>query len=327
MSTSALPSPATPLGFGQIMDRIFRLMRANFWQLFKVSAPAMALQAALLLAIGGAVVLIFTPWDPPLQEQMVLRIVFIAAAALAYYLISLLVYALYLPAAFHAALAAEAGQPVDFRVSYAAAFAKAGRYIGLMLLFLLIVAGPVLLLMALAGGAIAMAALAAKASGNPAAMVAFIPLLPLLYILALVYSVLATLWLAVAYPASVAEDLPAWAAIRRSVRLTEGGRGRLFLVLLIVYAATYIATMLVECVIFAVGAIGFLLGLAMHLTMNPWGFVGIGLGVLLLLVAIYLLMTVIMSVYSVALTVFYRDQRLRKEGAAPVAAPAVNPAV
>src|ERR1035437_10255024 len=81
-----------------------------------------------------------------------------------------------------------------------------------------------------------------NAEPNPALFL-LIPLIALLFIGAMVYGVIIAMRLSLAFPAALAEGLTAVAALRRSGQLTKGAKGRIFLVLLVVYALGYAAEM------------------------------------------------------------------------------------
>lgn len=127
--------------------------------------------------------------------------------------------------------------------------------------------------------------------------------------------------LSLAFPASVAEDLPAVEAIRRSGQLTCGAKGRIFLVMLIVYAGMYVVILIFVAILACLAAFAAFLFSILHLSLTkPWSFLG-----LILLVPVWLAMMVLstalpMAAVITALAVFYRDQRLRIDGVAPHAA-------
>jgi len=120
--------------------------------------------------------------------------------------------------------------------------------------------------------------------------------------------VLAMIWLALAYPASLAEDLPAWKAVRRSCELTHGARGRIFLTLLALYAISMAGVMAVELAAFMLFALGALLITALHLNAAV-GFICAGAGGLVLALVVLVLMAITSSAYAAALAILYRDQR------------------
>jgi hypothetical protein len=317
-STSAPPPPGS-LTFGQILDRIFQLMRSNF-RLFVSIAAAPAAGVIAFYALTIATVLSFVrPWQhrtpPEFHPPMGLMLpIFL------FYLLMLAVYALYEPAASYAALQANAGVKATFGQAWAVAWRKAGRYIWLFVLRALIVALPIMVFAGSMAGTVAYSFVHAKGNVDPRVIVSVFPLLLLLYLASLVYAVLVMLRIVLAVPACVAENLSAWTAIRRSNRLTYGARGRIFLLGLLLYAFAYIAVMLLELVVFFFVAVGMLVAGLAHLAMVPWGFVGIGILAVIALCAFFVFVACISAVSCTAIVVVYHDQRLRKESGAPASA-------
>ncbi len=119
--------------------------------------------------------------------------------------------------------------------------------------------------------------------------------------------------LGLAFQASVAEDLPAVAALKRSSLLSFGVKGKLFLSLLVVVAISYAAVFAVEFIIFGIVALGVVLFQLLHRSMA----VGIALGVvvrLILLVLMFLYTALAWAAYSITFTIVYCDQRVRLDG-------------
>ena len=317
----ASAQPQGPLGFGQALDRVFRLMRANLGPFIGIGSLPAGFVVVLYAATIAAMLTIVQPWNPPNPAAIQPKMLFVFVPVLAVvYVLLLIVFALYQPAALHGALQACDGARVSVRGAWAAALAKAGRYIWLTILICLIVAGPVLLVGGAAGGGIALALTTGKVSFDSGTAFLLIPLAVLLYIGAVVYSVLAALWVSLACPASVAEDLTATAAIARSFRLTRGAKGRIFLLLLVIYAISYAAFLVVEVVLLFVGSLGALGFMLLHIPLKPWGIVGIGVAGIVVLAAFFLWMALTWSAYFTALAVVYGNQRLRGEAATPAAA-------
>ena len=315
-ASSSVTTPQGPLTFGQILDRIFHIVRANKGTFLGIASLPAALMVAFYLVMIAAVFSIANPWHPPNPAELTSKLMVAGAAVLALSVLLFLVYALYEPAAIYAALQANAGGKAGFRKAYAVALDKAARYVWLAILRCLIVAGPILLLVAIVGGCAAL--VFAKGQGNlhPETELFLVPLMMLVYLGSMIYSVMALLWLALACPACVAENLTAKAAIGRSFRLTRGGRGRIFLLLLVLYAVCYAVGLVVECVFLALGSAGALVMMLLHLPLRPWGLVGIGVGGFCLLVALFVLWACIASAYATLFAVVYHDQRLRREGVA-----------
>jgi hypothetical protein len=147
-------------------------------------------------------------------------------------------------------------------------------------------------------------------------MYLLIPLAVLLYLAAIVYGILMGLRLSLAFPASIEENLPARAAIKRSFQLVRGAKGRIFLVILVIYAAIYAAMLVLELVAILLGVVGFFVMMALHAHLTaPWSYIGIGLIGICAFAGMVLFISVIYASLVAALAVLYHDQRLRNEGA------------
>ncbi|MGA2570449.1 MAG: hypothetical protein ABSF23_08005 [Terracidiphilus sp.] len=147
---------------------------------------------------------------------------------------------------------------------------------------------------------------AAQTAGqqNPAALLAaFMSLLILapLIILALLYGTWMSLRYSLAVPACVVEELPARRAIQRSIHLSLGSRGRIFVLGLLVYAVRMLLGMI----------FGFpLIALAVK---HPGQPMPIG-WMIVDQIGVFFSNTFIGPIYATGLTLFYYDQRIRKEG-------------
>jgi membrane-anchored glycerophosphoryl diester phosphodiesterase (GDPDase) len=146
-----------------------------------------------------------------------------------------------------------------------------------------------------------------------------IPLEMLLLIAAMVYGVIIAMRLSLAFPASLAENLTARAALSRSGKLTQGAKGRIFLVLLVIYALGYAAEMVGIIVLVVVIGIGALVMAACGVQLpSVAGILGIVLASLCFAAFLYLWMSLLWSAFSTSFAVLYHDQRLRKDGFLPV---------
>ena len=118
---------------------------------------------------------------------------------------------------------------------------------------------------------------------------------------AVVYGVLMSLRYSLAMPACVVEGLPATQAIKRSIELSKGARGSIFVLGLLVAAIKMLLGVLFgfPIIIFAVKHLGQQLPLGWLVEQQ---------------VANFFITTFIGPIYSAGLTLFYYDQRIRKEG-------------
>ena len=314
---SAQP-PAPGLTFGQMLDRIFRLVRAHLKPFIGIASLPAGAMIVLYAVMMAGMLLTMQPWQHPNAAMTLMRALWFVAACMVFFVLFILVFAIYVPAAVYAALQADAGAKIATREAYAKAWGRAGRYIWLMILFYAIVAGPVLVVAGgLAGG---MVLTFAHGGQLGAGQLMMIPLMIVVYLGAMIYEVMMGLWLSLAFPACVAEDLTAWAAIRRSFRLTRGAKGRMFLLLLVIYAAVYAGALVIEVALAIVGCMVALIGVALHLALNPWGFIGIGVAALCVLVAMFLVTACTWSAFATTFAVVYHDQRRRMEGTVPAPA-------
>jgi hypothetical protein len=325
--SGAPPYPgAGPLTMGRALDQIFRLFRSHFGLFLKITVlPALA----MLVIYGSFFGLLFLlgffsqPGHVP-DPQKTIRVFFPLGAVMS--IAGMCVYVFLEVAACQAALCIDAGFPVTPRDAFRTVTGKLGRFLWLMILRALIVAAPAILVFGLLAAVMGFTVHAAGGWPHSALPVTLIPLLVLLYIGWIVYLIFVMLRLALAVPASIAENLTATQAVKRSFQLTRNAKGRIFVVLLVVYAATYAAILVIEVVAGMVAGLGMLLAIVFHLHVTgAAGYAGIGvLGVCGAgMVMIFMAMT--WTLYALAFAVLYRDQRLRMEGMPP-GMPAGEPA-
>jgi hypothetical protein len=148
------------------------------------------------------------------------------------------------------------------------------------------------------------AAMQQAANHNPASLLSFavgMLILTPFFLLATVYGVWMSLRYSLAVPACVVEDLPAGKALKRSVALSDGSRGRIFVMGLLVYAVRMLLAMLFgfPIILFAVKHPG-------HQLPMDW--------LTLQQIGVFITNTLIGPIYATGLTLFYYDQRIRKEG-------------
>jgi hypothetical protein len=308
---------------GQILDRVFRLTRA-YWRLFAgiAAVPAAAVMApsCAVMAWWMITIIRLATTQPTMPPHIP---VYFAFLFILVDLIPIPVFALYVPAGIYAAVQANLGMKVTFRQAYAEAWRRYGRYLWLMVLIFLYIAGPLMVLAVLIGGGAFLITHGAQPGSAPAALFLLIPAAILAYLGFFVYCILIMLRFAVAFPAAVAEGLSARAALRRSTTLTCGARGRIFLVMLVVYAAMYVASMAIMIAFTVMGSVGALAAMAAHVTVGSAAFyllIALAAVIYLLLMVVYAAFTY--AAMNAALAVIYHDQRWRKDGVAPWALPA-----
>lgn len=292
-----------PLTLGEILDRTAQLYRENFLLLAGIAAPyAGVLLALSLVQIGVQEFL--------RAHQMMNQLVW-ATLGIGVLMFPIIVIAAGIAVAANncAVSWVHLGQPATIRAAYRSIFPRLGRYLWLMVITTTIVWLPCLVLYA---GYTVFLLMYARPHGvfaqtqaprDPAAVLIFglVTLGFCLLVLAgIIYAVLMGLRYSLAVPACVIEDIKARPALRRSVVLSKGSRGRIFLLGLLV-VAVQIGLGLVTQLFFIVAAF------------RHHGMLPAGIRVLQQLVA-FCTHTFVAPIYATGFTLFYYDQRVRKEG-------------
>ncbi|MGA2049916.1 MAG: hypothetical protein ABSG96_19630 [Terracidiphilus sp.] len=309
--------PALPMTFGQILDRIFKLVRGHFWPFTAIGAFPFGVVLVFEAVIFGGLFLAGVFKHPPAFPDVATIRWILGAVGLLFIPIMLVMYGLYYGAASYAALVADHGFEVTAGEAFRHAWSKLGRYVWLMFLRGLIIGAPIVVCVLVFAIGVGLFGLLSKGNENPVALFLLIPLGILLYFGAIVYAILMTLRLSLAFPACVNESLTAGQALKRSGLLTQGAKGRIFLVLLVIYAISYAFVMVLYAVgllLFAVGALIF----AGHFDpSSPLTIVLAVVAGIVLLTLILFWTATLMAAYSSAFAVIYRDQCVRRDGAPP----------
>lgn len=300
--------------FGQILERVFRLLRSRFLTFAAIGAIPFGALIVLDAAFFAALALAGTFRHPPVPPDPATMLWIALPLCLLGIPVALAVYGLYYGASSYAAVRVDLGLPVTAGEAFRHAWSRMGRYVWLLVLRSLIVALPILVIAVAVGIGVALLGLAAHRDANPIALFLLIPLGILLYLCAMVYAVVMSLRLSLAFPACVQEDLTARQAIRRSGELTQGAKGRIFLMLLLIYAISYAVVMVAYVVSLLIFAVAALAGLANMHAATPLAIGLAVLGAIVFLVLVLLWSAALMAAYSIAFAVFYRDQIVREEG-------------
>jgi hypothetical protein len=305
---------------GQIIDRIFRLLRARLRLFLEIAlVPSLTVAGVIAVAIGCVLLVVLptvrgrnTSPDPRMIET-------IFAGAFLALLAFLPIFGLYAAAAACAVVRTNLGQAVSSAQCWGVAWQQRGRYIWLTFLLGLIVAAPVYASWGLCAGGLALAGLSSRPHTPPPLAFVLIPFAILLVIGSYVYMILMMLRYSLSFAACVLEDLPAAGAIRRSAVLTRGAKGRIFLVMLVMYAAGIAFNMLCEALIFLVGGVGALAASLVHVRAHSAVFLYfvLPLGILALIALFLAMVTLPYAGYSTALGILYCDQCFRVDGALP----------
>jgi hypothetical protein len=301
-----MESNLRPCTLGEILDRTAQLYRTNFLLFAGISSVyAGALLVLGLLQIGLAEALRQTHMTQQLQW---LTWTVMALAML----LTFLFYGAVMAAVSRAVAWVHLGKPATIRGAYQSILPQLRRYLWLMTLVFLIAFSPITVLY---GGYFGTLVYYVKGFGtdpaaqqasmaNPHTMMVF-GIASLIFILLLipvaVYTAIMSLRYSLAIPASVVEGLKARPAIRRSVGLAKGSLGRIFLLALLI------------------GAIKMGLGIITQIFIviaafkHPGQLPGPGIQSLSQVIAFFT-NTFLGPIYAMGVTLFYYDQRIRKEG-------------
>lgn len=305
-----MESNLRPLTLGEILDRTAQLYRTHFWLFAGISALySGALLALSLLQIG--VQEFFR------AEHLTRYLIWVGGIGIMIQFLMMFLFGGLAVAANNRAVGwVHLGDPATIRGAYGSILPRAGRYLWLMTIIAVILWTPLALAY---GGYLSLLffwirPLTGRAmpgiSTNPAATagnqqatfmlglatVAF----GLVFLLAVAYAIVMGLRYSLAIAASVVEDLKARPALRRSIELSKGSRGRIFVLALLVMVIQ-IGLVLMTQVAFVV------------MSFRQNGQLSVGARVLQQFVA-FVTNTFIGPLYATGLTLFYYDQRVRKEG-------------
>jgi hypothetical protein len=313
-------APLLGLTLGMILDRIFRLLRSHIRRFLHLALVPGAAMVAFYVLLGAPILMTGAVWLPAHAQMPASMLRWIPPSAIAGSLLMIVTYTLFEAAATYSALQANAGELVTFRSAYGLAWSRCGRFLWLTILRGLIVGLPFMAPFLALGGLTAIAVHSQQGQLAPGVWFLLFPLIVLLFAAGMVYAVLMSLRLALAPAACIAEGLTAISALKRSGELTREAKGRIFLVLLVVYAAGYVAMLLFELICMVLIGLGALaVGMLQIRFAPPWSYVGIGVLAVGGLALMMVWVAAVWSSYAVAFAVLYHDQRYRVDGAAPAA--------
>lgn len=298
-----------PSSLGEILDRTAQMYRSHFMLYFGIAA--MAASTVLIPKLIGYLLLSFYTHGNGTQFAGISVLIsgFMS-------LISLLPMALSMAAVAHAVATKYLGQITTIRQAYSSIRRRWYRYILILLATYCYSFAPVFV------GVVVIGAVSAVVSASVSRNLA-VGVLLVLILMAIVAAFWWMLCWALAIPASLLEDLKVHRSLKRSALLTKGARGRIFVMLLLVLVVVTMISYAVQIPMF------FLFFLHKgQLTFATQVFSSFG---------IFLSSSFVIPIWSIALTLFYYDQRIRKEaydvewlmeqaGMRPVGAPAeANP--
>jgi hypothetical protein len=301
-----MESNLRPLTLGEILDRTAQLYRTNFLLFAGISA----VYAGVLLVMGLLQIGLAEALRVMHMTQQLQWLTWTAMALVM--LLMFLCYGAVMAAVSRAVAWVHLGKPATIRGAYQSILPQLGRYLWLMTITFLVIFLPIAVLY---GGYLGTVAYYIKGFGtdpaaqqasmaNPQTMMIF-GAASLVFILLLVpvgiYTVLMGLRYSLAVPACVVEEMEARPAIRRSIELAKGSWGRIFLLALLIGAIKTGFVFMTQIFV--------LIAAFKH----PGQLPGPGIQALSQVIGFFT-NTFLGPIYAMGVTLFYYDQRIRKEG-------------
>jgi hypothetical protein len=293
-----------PSTLGEILDRTAQLYRRNFLLFAGVAALPIGTILAISVIAGalfgaGSVAFHTTGLSNPLTigiaivAALVAVPVYMAAAVFSYAGLTL------------AAVSAHRGEKTTIRGALNSVRPRFWRYLGFLILQGIMIA---LIPGAIAGVVIGLLVYLIPGAG-PAGGVALGFLAFLVGVAAFGIIVWRALGYSIGLPVCVVEQKPAWESLQRAWKLSEGTRGRILLMYLLVAALTVAVSMVAAIPFFIIIAITAAAG-------NGAAFSSTAVVVaeIVRVVVDFVLQVLLAPISAIALVLFYYDQRIRKEG-------------
>ncbi len=301
--------PLHPSTLGEILDRTVHLYRSRFLVLLGIAV----IPTGMMVALAGMFFLLFALVGSSAVSMSPEMLGIVALVVLGALLVALPLLIALTPlstAALNQAVARPwQEEKITIREAYRIARRRGWNYIGLFLLEALIVwVAPMAVWIALVIFTSVVSALA-QSAGMGAAAGSLFALGIIAVVIALVgYCIWMMLRLSLAFPACVVEQIGATSALKRSISLSRGTKGRIFLLYLLGTVLNYLLTMA-----FAIPAI--IVFALVPGASNP-KFAQTAGTVLMLVIygASFAIQALTKPVYGIALMLFYYDQRIRQEG-------------
>jgi hypothetical protein len=301
------PAELRPLSLGELLDRTFTLYRGNFW----VFVGIMAIPAALGIPVTFLVLqLDFSLFGNPMAPSQPSPglIVWFLVAYVSTWIIGTMLYSIVAAAVTHAVSEAYLGRKTTIRKAYNSVRGRVWRLFGVALNIMLRLIGIGIAVGVVFGfvGVLAIAgmsaAMASASAVRPAAAIIGVLFALALYALALASIVYLGLRYAVAIPALTLENLGALASIRRSVQLTRGRRGHVFVALLLAFFISLVGLVVFYMPFYIPTLVTLARGHAVPRWLNLMSSVSAALGG-----------SITSPIFLIVLVLCYYDTRIRKE--------------
>jgi energy-converting hydrogenase Eha subunit C len=237
-----------PMSLGELLDRTFSLYRRHFWLFAGIMAIPSAFSIPmnfLLLSFQGSTLMSARTQVAPSPRLML----GVFAGYFVFLMIFWIVYSVAMAAATHAVAEAYLGRASTVRDSYKRIGGKFWRLMGIIFNIALRLLGIFAIVAMVAGGGGALVVFGVSGSGvrtNPVFGAIMVLLVFLVYMAGIAFCVYFALRYTVSIPALMIENQGALTAIRRSVQLTRGRRGHIFLALFLAAIIGYIGVVVFQ---------------------------------------------------------------------------------
>ncbi|HMG88104.1 MAG TPA: glycerophosphoryl diester phosphodiesterase membrane domain-containing protein [Terracidiphilus sp.] len=292
-----------PLTLGEILDRTAELYRSHFLLFAGISSIYAGILLVLsLVQIGAQQGALSLHMNTGL---IVVSVIGIVVLGLAIFVAGGLAVA----ANTRAVGWVHLGEPASIGAAYRTILPRTGRYLWLMTITYFLAWFPCVLIYGAYATLLFVYVLRKglfaphAAPPDPHLMVVFLAssvAFLFLILLALVYGIIMSLRYSLAIPACTVENLTARAAIRRSIQLSKGSRGRIFMLALLALIIQLGLTGITQTFFIVVG-------------LKHQGVLPVWMSVTQQFLA-FLTNTFVGPIYATGFTLFYYDQRVRKEG-------------
>jgi uncharacterized membrane protein len=303
-----MDEPLHPSSLSEILDRTAQIYRSRFLVFFGIAV----IPTAALLVLAGGAILAVARWGSKGAGSIsaaavgMLAVAFAAGLFLVMLPTLLAVTALATAAMNHAASRACLGQTITIRDSYKAVWRRGWRYSGLYAFEIVVIwvlpIGAWSVLVVLSAGLAALAQSLGLGGGGLFVLAGFLIVAGLV-----AYGFWMALRLSLAFPACVVEQIGARAALKRSSSLTQGTKGRIFLLYLLGVALNWLLSIAITLPLTIVMAL-------LPGSTSPQHTQTVGLVMLIVAYgAAFAVQALTRPVYGIALILFYYDQRVRQE--------------
>ena len=296
-----------PSTLGEILDRTFQLYRSHFWRFLGIGTLPFLL--ALLLVIPAAAIFALPGFAGAarVDAATVIRVITFAVAYIIIVPVYMGAYAVSIAGITEGTVLAQRGETFTIRDTLKNARPRFWTYLWYLLLQAILVGlAPVCAAGVLIGPLIYLMVRSGAGIGAGIALGSLLVVLGTAMIGVIIWLFLS---FAMGMAVCVVEKKTAWESLKRSWHLSAGTRGRIFVLYLLVSALTGVIVMM--CYFLAIMLIA-VASLAGH---NPAIVaVAAAIGILVYLIGVFGTQIALLPLPWIALTLFYFDQRIRKEG-------------